>query len=265
VTWGRIQAATGPGLLMLAALVPAARPAIAILVVLGWLALRLAGARAAVVWAAVLPVAVLLTSSWVLGGDLALGEAGCADPASVIAWRRALMAAVVLGLVGGLAIAHRASTSELGLTRPSRASLGVALAGCAVLAVGGLFLGPWVARPFFGELSYAVPLGALVPAVLFGIANGVLEEVGYRGAMQAWLARAWPIGLAIGFQGLVFGIVHVGPEVHALLPVHVGLLALVGVGAGLIRWRTGSLVIPIGIHVGADIALYVGLACRAAT
>ena len=103
-----------------------------------------------------------------------------------------------------------------------------------------------------------------MPAVLFGIANGVLEEVLYRGAMQAWLARLVPIGWAIGFQGVVFGIVHAGPEVQALLPVHVALLASVGIGAGVVRWRLGTLWVPIGIHVGADIALYVGLACRPA-
>ena len=100
--------------------------------------------------------------------------------------------------------------------------------------------------------------------MLFGIANGVLEEVLYRGAMQAWLGRLAPVGWAIGFQGLVFGIVHAGPEVLTLLPVHIALLTAVGIGGGLVRWRLGSLWIPIGIHVGADIALYIGLACRAA-
>ena len=62
----------------------------------------------------------------------------------------------------------------------------------------------------------------------------------------------------------MFGIVHAGPEVVALLPVHIALLTAVGVAAGLVRARTGTLAIPIGIHIGADIALYVGLACRAA-
>jgi hypothetical protein len=56
----------------------------------------------------------------------------------------------------------------------------------------------------------------------------------------------------------------VGPEVVSLVPVHVALLTTVGVAAGLARWRFGTLWIPAGIHVGADVALYVGLACRAA-
>ena len=61
----------------------------------------------------------------------------------------------------------------------------------------------------------------------------------------------------------MFGIVHAGPEVVTLRPLHVALLSGVGIAAGIARWRLGSLWIPIGIHVGADIALYVGLACRA--
>lgn len=43
-----------------------------------------------------------------------------------------------------------------------------------------------------------------------------------------------------------------------------GALAAGGAAAGMARWKFGALWIPIGIHVGADIALYVGLACRAA-
>lgn len=68
----------------------------------------------------------------------------------------------------------------------------------------------------------------------------------------------------MAFQGLVFGIVHAGPEVVGLLPLHIALLTAVGIAGGVVRQRTGSLAIPVGIHIGADIALYAGLACRAA-
>jgi membrane protease YdiL (CAAX protease family) len=212
----------------------------------------------------VLPVALLLASPWILGTDVPLGEAGCVEPFSLIAVRRLVAAAVVVGLVATLAALHGSSAAELGLRRPGRLEWIAAVAGLIVLVVGGLLIGPAIAAPFFGPLSFPVPPAALVPALLFGIANGLLEEIAYRGAMQAWLARVAPVWTAIAFQGLVFGIVHAGPEVLALLPIHVALLTAVGVGGGLLRLRTGSLAIPIGIHVGADIALYVGLACRAA-
>ena len=263
-----LVAAGGPALLLAAALVPALRPGVAAAAAAGWILLRFAGrgsvVAASIAWAAVLPLAVVLTWPWVLGADAPIGDPACRDPFSAIAIRRVLVAAVGLALVGALAGAHGSSRRELGLARPRRWEAAVALAGCATLVVAGLVVGPVIARPFFGELDFPVPAAALVPAVLFGIANGVLEEVLYRGALQAWIGRVAPAGLAIGFQALVFGIVHAGPEVQALLPVHIALLAGVGFAGGLARWRFGSLWIPIGIHVGADIALYVGLACRAA-
>jgi membrane protease YdiL (CAAX protease family) len=263
----RLVAAGGPALLLTGALVPALRPGIAAAVVACWILLRFAGrgtstADAAIAWAAVMPLAVVLVWPWVLGADAPIGDPACRNPFSAIAVRRLIVTAVGLALVAGLAVAHGSGRRELGLARPRRWEAVAALGGCGVLVVAGLFVGPLIARPFFGELDFPVPAAALVPAVLFGVANGVLEEVQYRGALQAWLGRLAPLWLTIGFQGLVFGIVHAGPEVQALLPVHIALLAGVGIAGGLARWRFGSLWIPIGIHVGADIALYVGLACR---
>jgi membrane protease YdiL (CAAX protease family) len=257
-------AGAGPAALLAASLDPALRPVAAVVISLGWAALVILRRPEAIGWAAVLPVAVLLTWPWVLGGDAPLGEIGCIDPLSAIVVRRVSVAVVVLALVASLARVHRSGVTEIGLRRPAARETVVALAGCLVLAIGGLWIGPAIARPFFGTLDFPVPPAALVPAVAFGIANGVLEEVVYRGTMQAWIGRLAPLWLAIGYQALVFGIVHAGPEVLSLLPVHVALLTAVGVAGGLVRWRTGSLWIPIGVHVGADIALYVGLACRAA-
>jgi membrane protease YdiL (CAAX protease family) len=260
----RVLVGAGPVLLLAAAFEPGLRPALALILLAGWTALRAARRPEAIAWAAVLPVALVLPWPWLLGADEPLGGAGCIAPLSAIALRRVLLAAFGLLVVAGLAVAHRSSRLELGLGRPSRAEAALGLGSVLVLAIGGLWIGPLLARPFFGELTFPVPLAALLPAVLFGVANGVLEEVSYRGAMQAWLGRAMPMAWAIGLQALAFGIVHAGPEVHALLPVHIALMGGVGLAGGLARVKLGSLWIPIGIHVGADIALYVGLACRAA-
>lgn len=259
-----LMAVLGPGLLLVGALVPDLRPGVALAVVAGWSLLALSRRPGAIAWAAVLPLAVVLTWPWVLGADVPIGDPACRDVLSAIAMRRMAVAGVGLAIVGLLAVVYRSGLRELGLAQPGRGEAVVAVGGCLALVVSGLVIGPAIAQPFFGQLDYPVPLAALVPAILFGVANGVLEEVLYRGALQAWLARLAPIGWAITFQGLVFGIVHAGPEVLALLPVHIALLTGVGVAAGLVRWRLGSLWIPIALHVGADIALYIGLACRAA-
>lgn len=254
----------GAALLVLAALVPGWRPGVALLVLGGWVALALGRRRAAVGWAAAIPLAAAFTWPFVLGGDQPLGALGCVEPFAVIAIRRLVVAVLVLGFVAGLARIHGSSTAELGLGRPGYAELAVAVGGLLALAVGGLVVGPVLAEPFFGRLEYERPLGALLPAIVFGAANGTLEEVAYRGALQGWLTRVSPPAIAIGAQALIFGIAHAGPEVTALLPIHVALMTLVGLLGGLVVRRTGSLAIPIGIHVGADIALYYGLACRAA-
>ncbi len=264
MTQRRIAAAVGPALLLLAALLPGLRPVLALVLAVGWAVLRRMQRPEAIAWAAVVPVAVALAWAWIVGADVPIGERACVDPLSVVALRRLLLAAVILLSVGVLAVIHRASAAELGLRRPARSEALFALGGGIVLSVGGLFIGPAIAQPFFGALSFPVPPAAIVPGILFGLANGILEEVAYRGAMQAWLGRLLPMPVAIVFQGLIFGIVHAGPEVVALLPLHIALLSLVGTAGGVVRWRTGSLAIPIGVHVGADIALYVGLACRAA-
>lgn len=260
----RLLLGAGPAVLLAAALLTATRPAAAIVLFAGWLLLRSAGRPAALAWAAVLPVGLVLPWPSLVGADSPLGETGCVDPMSAIVARRLAVAAVGLLAVAVLARVHRSSLAELGLRRPSGVEALAAAAAVLVVAAGGLWIGPWLAQPFFGELVFPRPVAALVPAVVFGVANGVLEEVSYRGAMQAWLARSMPLAPAIALQGLAFGVVHAGPEVLALLPVHVALMSAIGIAGGAVRARLGSLWIPIGVHVGADIALYVGLACRAA-
>jgi membrane protease YdiL (CAAX protease family) len=254
----------GPAVLLAGALVPEWRPATAALALLGWAVLHALRRPAALAWAATIPVSVLLAWPGLLGADGPLGPDGCSDPLSIVALRRVLVALAVLAVVASLARLHGPSTLELRIRRPRGWELGVAAGGLIALAAGGLVVGPWIAEPFFGRLEFARPLAALLPAVAFGVANGTVEEIAYRGALQGWLGRVARPWLGVVVQAVIFGIVHVGPEVTAFVPVHASLLAVVGLGAGLlVRWH-GSLAIPIGIHIGADIALYYGLACRAA-
>ena len=39
----------------------------------------------------------------------------------------------------------------------------------------------------FGPIGFSMPLAAVLPALVFGVANGVLEEVVYRGVLLRWL------------------------------------------------------------------------------
>ena len=259
-----VRAAAGPLLLCGAALLPAARPVAALALLVAWVGQRARGRAEAVALAATLPVGLILPWPWILGVDAPIGVPACTAPLSAIVVRRLALAAFGLTAVATVAGLHGLDRGELGLRGPAPREAAGAAAAAGVVALGGLVAGPWLASPFFGELDFPRPAAALLPALLFGVANGVLEEVAYRGAMQGLLAHAMPLSWAIGIQGLVFGIVHAGPEVLALLPVHVALMGAIGIAGGVARARLGSLWLPIGVHVGADIALYVGLACRAA-
>ena len=95
-----------------------------------------------------------------------------------------------------------------------------------------------VARPTFPRSAIkalqALPLVETGAADAFGLGDRELAlacashggEPVHDDAVLAWLARLAPIGWAIAFQGLVFGIVHAGPEVLTLLPVHIALLVV---------------------------------------
>jgi membrane protease YdiL (CAAX protease family) len=213
-------------------------------------------------WAGAFPVALSLAwESWP-APVAAPDAADCADPASPIALWRAAQAVLVLAVVAGLAVRLRSSRSSLFLRRPAPRVVQLSVVGFLVVGPVALVVGPLIARPFFGDVSYDIGVvGALLPALVFALANGVMEEVIYRGALLGWSARvmgAWP---AIVGQAIVFGLAHSGPDVLAspiLLSVGLGIGGLV---AGIITVRTRSLLLPLAIHVGFDIPLYYGLAC----
>lgn len=251
-------------LLALAAAVPGSRWVVAAALVAGT---AVAIGRAAPVrwaWAASIPVAVSLAwGVWPLPADLIpIGGASCGDAAAPLVVWRVLEAIVVLGVLAALAMLLGSTAAQLGLRMPARRYVRWALVGFLVAGPLGLLVGPILARPFFGDVGYDITVvGALVPALLFAVANGVMEEVAYRGALQQWSARVLGVGPALAGQAVVFGLAHSGPEV---VGSPVPLMLLLGIGgllAGVIAIRTRSLLIPIAIHVGFDIPLYYGLAC----
>jgi membrane protease YdiL (CAAX protease family) len=137
------------------------------------------------------------------------------------------------------------------------------MVGALVLGPIGLLLGALLARPFFGafELDLSRP-GFLLPAVVFAVANGVMEEVSYRGALLGWTSRVTGTWLAVIGQAIVFGLAHGGADIGGSPVVLMVALGVGGFLAGVITLRTRSLLVPIAWHVALDLPLYVYLACR---
>ena len=147
-------------------------------------------------WAGAVPVAVSLF--WgTLAAPVAAADLGdCADPASPVATWRALEAIVVLVSLAIVALVLRAVLASLYLRRPARRWIPWAIAGFLASGPLALVAGPYLARPFFGDVSYTLLLAGLVPALIFAVANGVTEELIYRGALMGWSGRVMEIGRA---------------------------------------------------------------------
>jgi membrane protease YdiL (CAAX protease family) len=258
------RAVVPAGLLLLAAAIPWTRPFVLAALVAGT---AIAVGRHAPVrwaWAAGVPVAVGLTFGLVPSPDAQADPADCASPVSPIALWRAGEAILVLGAAVGLAVLLRASRASVWLGRPSSEAVRWAGVGLVLAAAAGVAVGAWLAGPFFG--SIALDLGqpaAIVPALVFAISNGVMEEVAYRGVLMGWLARVSGLWPAVVLQAVVFGLAHGSGADVGGSPVVLGLaLGAGGLLAGLITVRTRTLAIPIAVHIGFDVALYLGLACR---
>jgi membrane protease YdiL (CAAX protease family) len=250
------------GGLVLAALVPVARPLVLVALAVGLLASRRDGASR---WAAAagIPAALILTWGGIAGQQVGSGLADCANPLSPPAVGRVLEAVVVVAIVALLARWLGVGLASLGLRRPTAVEVGVGALAIIVVAAGGLLLGTILAEPFFGtiRLRLSEP-AAIVPALALAVANGSMEELAYRGALLSWLGRAAGPSLALVGQAIVFGAAHTGTDYQGeawpvLLAVATG-----GLLAGLIVRRTGSLWLPIAVHIGFDVPLYYVAACR---
>jgi membrane protease YdiL (CAAX protease family) len=208
------------------------------------------------------PVATSLAWGLVLVPQVVPRGIDCTDPTSPIALSRLAEAAIVLAVLGVLAVQLKASRATLALRWPRRDVVRLSVIGFLIVGPLALLIGPVLARPFFGPIEYdATRLAAIVPALVFAIANGSMEEVAYRGALMGWSARVLGVWPAVVGQGIVFGLAHSGGDVLGnALPLMLALGAG-GVVAGAITVRTRSLLFPLAIHIGLDIPLYYGLAC----
>lgn len=249
------------GLLVVAAIDDAARPVVLLLLAAGTTIAVRRAAPVAWAWAGAIPVALALTWGAVTRQWLDVDPAACADPANPIAGLRAIEAVLVLATVAVLAVALRASAPSLLLRMPARRWTRLAVLGFLVAGPVALLVGPTLAAPFFGDVSYRFVPAALVPAIVFALSNGVAEEVAYRGALLGWSARVVGTGPAVVGQAVVFGLAHSGADVlGGVLPLMVAM-GVAGLLAGLVALRTRSLLLPTAIHVGLDLPIYFALAC----
>jgi len=210
-------------------------------------------------------VLVTLTAAW--SGVALPAEArdgsSCAELLAPFAVYRAAGALLVLAAVALVVRLLGSTAGEIGIPPPSRAALALAVTALAVVGIAATFVGPAVAEPFFGPLPVALGnVSALVPALLFAVANASMEETVYRGALLRWVMRSRGPVVAMAVQAAAFGLAHgVGSDfAGSPLPV-MAATALGGLAFGAIALRTGSLLLPIALHAALDLWIYYANAC----
>jgi membrane protease YdiL (CAAX protease family) len=208
---------------------------------------------------------VALSAVWSAVGLPASARDGstCADPLAPFAVYRAGGALLVLAAVALVIRVLGSTPGEIGVRRASRAGSALALGALIAIGIVATFIGPAIAEPFFGPL--AVVLGnvsAVIPALIFAVANASMEETVYRGALLRWAMRSYGSMLAMAVQAAAFGLAHgVGTDfAGSPLPV-VAATTAGGLAFGAIALRTGSLLLPIALHAALDIPIYYANAC----
>jgi membrane protease YdiL (CAAX protease family) len=253
-------------LILVAAALPIARPVVlAVLVAGAAIAIR-RDAPVRFAWAAPIPVAISLCWGLLPVPPVSPSGGDCASITSPTAVWRVAEAGIVLGSVAVLAWALRARPvdlrMDLRLRMPARRVVVWSIIGFLVTGPVALVVGPILARPFFGEISYDVTMvGAIAPALLFAVANGSMEELAYRGALLGWSARVIGLPAAVVGQAVVFGLAHSGSDVIGSPLLLMAALGLGGLIAGVIAVRTRSLLLPVAVHIGLDIPIYYAFAC----
>jgi len=141
---------------------------------------------------------------------------------------------------------------------------GGAAIGVAVLGYGGvLVVAPGLLEN--PQLAGASPSALLLRGlVLIPLGTVLAEELAFRGVLQGHSVRSLPARAALGVTAVAFGLWHLtvamGPSAVPLPPTLqwtsvLTVLAVTVVGGlalGWLRHRTGSVLAPIGLHLGTN-------------
>lgn len=208
-------------------------------------------------------------------------------PAPKVPSRRLALALLAVWLVVTLAPQALAGGGEAEIAELVRDGLMVGIAGGALLLLVAALLGGYGrAIGLVGSAGSRLPLAGLaaawvaamlvvafagagvpgLPALAFLVVNcvfvGVSEELMFRGFLLAAFRDAGG-RRAVAWTALAFGAVHALNAVVTGEPVaaiaQAALAVGMGIWAGALRLRTGSLLLPVVLHGLWDLALFVGI------
>tara|TARA_R110000782_G_scaffold6347_1_gene21804 strand:- start:3324 stop:4046 length:723 start_codon:yes stop_codon:yes gene_type:complete len=149
--------------------------------------------------------------------------------------------------------------TALGFTDPNLAGqfrigsliAGALLIGMVLNLLGGLVSGKGDAARLkaYGKLAPFLPKTPRQHrwGMAVSVSAGVAEEIAYRGFVMWMLAFFMPVYAVIAVQALVFGLAHAYQGWGGAVGT-----AILGAVIGLVYWATGSLFLPILLHVLVD-------------
>lgn len=180
-----------------------------------------------------------------------------------------IVAEVYLALTVGLVIGvgGRAGASRLlALRRPTKRQVGSALAlvlgACAAGLAISMAFSPLSGGPVAtleaivragsdqSRMAAATPLVWALIVIRVAALTGLGEELLFRGALYGWLRRRLPVTPVIAITTVLFALE------HAYYPVLIPLVLSVGLAAGWVRHRTGTVGATIGMHIAVDLGLF---------
>jgi uncharacterized protein len=218
------------------------------------------GARAP--WLILIPVVGAFATMTIV--ELAIADSGMALAAQHALWNVAATFAAIFLIVLSRRYLGARSLADYGLRfdrrwrTDLRAGLIIGVVGVAIPLAIGIVLGWIEIAEVFARGDLALLPGIAVAVFAF-IWVGLWEELTVRGVflcntadgLRRWLSPHRAIAAAIGLSGIVFGIGHLA---------HTGVSPLLltwvfaGMVFGIIYVLSGSLALPIGIHITFNIA-----------
>lgn len=88
-------------------------------------------------------------------------------------------------------------------------------------------------------------------ALLTVVIAPITEELLYRGALFSALMRRWGLRVALTVPSILWALLHFEYE-----PWLIASIAVSGVVLAIIRWKSGSLYVPIALHIAANLLSY---------
>lgn len=135
-----------------------------------------------------------------------------------------------------------------GITRPplipTLAFVALSIGWCVGTDLLTHWRGPWDFRPW----QQAPFLASVLRVIAVCLLGPVVEELLFRGVAFSWLRERMAVAPTIALTAVGWSLLHYAYDWWVI-----AIIAVQGVWLGLARWRTGSVFVPIAMHIAYNL------------